>query len=71
MSTTRWSLVVSEATDRALRTFLASRGLKKGHLSQFVGDAVREKLFDLTVAEVKERNAGQTDAVLQAVFNSR
>ncbi len=67
MSTTRWSLVVSEATDRALRTFLASRGLKKGHLSQFVEDAVREKLFDLTVAEVKERNAGQTDAVMQAV----
>ena len=67
MSATRWSLVVSEATDRSLRTFLASRGLKKGHLSQFVEEAVREKLFDLTVAEVKARNAGQTDAVTQAV----
>ena len=67
MSATRWSLVVSEATDRALCTFLASRGLKKGHLSQFVEEAVREKLFDLTVAEVKARNAGQTDAVTQAV----
>ena len=41
MSTTRWSLVVSEATDRALRTFLASRALKKGHFSQFVEDAPR------------------------------
>ena len=67
MSSTRWSLVVSEATNRALRTYLASRGLKKGDLSQFVEEAVREKLFDLTVTEVKERNAGQTDAVMQAV----
>lgn len=67
MSSTRWSLVVSEGTDRALRTFLASRGLKKGHLSQFVEDAVRERLFDLTVSEVKERTSGQTDAVMQAV----
>jgi hypothetical protein len=50
-----------------MATVLASRGLKKGHLSQFVEEAVREKLFDLTVAEVKERNAGQTDAVMQAV----
>ncbi len=67
MNSTRWSLVVSEGTDRALRTFLASRGLKKGHLSQFVEEAVREKLFDLTVSDVKERNVGQTDAVMQAV----
>lgn len=67
MGSTRWSLVVSEGTDRALRTFLASRGLKKGHLSQFVEEAVRDKLFDLTVSDVKERNAGQTDAVTQAV----
>ena len=67
MSSTRWSLVVSESTDRALRTFLASRGLKKGDLSQFVEEAVRERLFDLTVTKVKERNAGQTDAIMQAV----
>ncbi len=67
MNSTRWSLVVSETTDRALRTFLAGRGLKKGHLSQFVEEAVRDKLFDLTVAEVKERNVEQTDAIMQAV----
>ena len=67
MSSTRWSLVVSETTDRALRTYLASRGLRKGALSQFIEEAVREKLFNLTVAEVKERNAGQADSVMQAV----
>ena len=33
----------------------------------FVEEAVREKLFDLTVAEVKAQNAGQTDAVMQAI----
>ena len=38
---------------------------KGEHLSQLVEEAVREKLFDLTVAEVTRRNAGQTDAVMQ------
>lgn len=70
MSSARWSLVVSEATDRALRTFLARRGLKQGYLSRFVEEAVREKLFDLTVTEIKERNVGQTDAVMRAIENA-
>ena len=55
---TRWSLVVSEDIDRALRTYLAQHGLKKGDLSRFVEEAVKERLFDLAVTEVKDRNAG-------------
>jgi len=41
--------------------------VKKGHLSQFVEEAVRDRLLDLTVAEVKERNVGQTDLITHAV----
>lgn len=59
---TRWSLVVSEEIDRALRTYLAQHGLKKGDLSRFVEEAVKDRLFGLTVTEVKDRNAGYDSA---------
>ena len=56
MSNVRWSIVVPEDTDRALRSFLAQRGTKKGDISRFVQDAVQSRLFELTVEGVKERN---------------
>ena len=54
---TRWNLSISEETDRAVRTFLARNGGKKGDLSRFVDEAVRRRVLDLTVSQVKERNA--------------
>ena len=56
MSNTRWSVVIPEATDRALRSYLARKGTKKGDLSRFVDEAVLSRLFELTVEDVKERN---------------
>lgn len=53
----RWSLSIPEKTDRALRMYLARNGGRKGDLSRFVDDAVRRRIFDLTVAQVKDRNA--------------
>lgn len=50
----RWTVVVDRQTDINLRTRLAERGLKKGDLSKFVEDAVKWRLFDLTLAEVRE-----------------
>ena len=55
---TRWNLSISEETDRTVRMFLARNGGKKGDLSRFVDEAVRRRVFDLTVSQVKERNAG-------------
>ena len=55
---TRWNLSISEETDRAVRTFLARNGGKKGDLSRLVDEAVRRHVFDLTIGQVKERNAG-------------
>jgi len=52
----RWSLVVSDKTDKALRTYLAQSGGRKGDLSRFIEIAVRDKLFHLQVAQIKERN---------------
>ncbi len=56
MSNTRWSVVVPEDTDRALRSYLARKGTKKGDLSRFVDEAVLTRLFELTVEDVKGRN---------------
>ena len=54
---TRWNLSIPEETDRALRTFLARTGGKKGDLSRFVDEAVRRRVLDLTVRELKDRNS--------------
>lgn len=54
---TRWHLSIPEKTDRAVRTFLARKGGKKGDLSRFVDEAVRRRVLDLTVREIKDRNA--------------
>ncbi|MBI4183300.1 MAG: hypothetical protein HY521_04815 [Proteobacteria bacterium] len=55
---TRWNLIIPERTDRAVRTYLARTGGKKGDLSRFVDEAVRRRVLDLTVREIKDRNAG-------------
>ena len=54
----RWSITIPEKTDRMVRAFLARNGGKKGDLSRFVDEAVRRRVFDLTVQQVKDRNAG-------------
>ncbi len=54
---TRWNLVIPETTDRAVRTYLARTGGKKGDLSRFVDEAVRRRVLDLTVRGIKDRNA--------------
>ena len=52
----RWSLVVSEETDRSLRSYLARTGGRKGDLSRFVDRAVRQAIFWETLESVWERN---------------
>ena len=54
---TRWHLSIPEKTDRAVRTYLARTGGRKGDLSRFVDEAVRRRLLDFTVRQVKDRNA--------------
>ena len=68
MTNTRWSVVVPEDTDRALRTYLARKGTRKGDLSRFVDEAVLSRLFELTVEDVKERNqAYAQEDILEAI----
>jgi hypothetical protein len=68
MSNIRWSLVVREDTDRALRSYLARTGGRKGDLSRFVDNAVLARLFELTVEDVKERNRAHSQKeIIEAI----
>lgn len=60
-NTTRWNLVVSKETDKSLRQFLAAEGGgKKGDLSRFVEETVKERIDDLTAQAIKQQNASRT-----------
>jgi hypothetical protein len=60
-ATTRWNIVVHSKTDASLRQFLASEnGGKKGDLSRFVEEAVKERIYDLTAQAIKQENASRT-----------
>ena len=75
----RWHLSIPEESYRTVRTFLTRNGEKKGDLSQFVNEAVRRRVLDLTVSKVKERNAcydqreilGMIDEEVDAVREGR
>lgn len=68
MSNVRWSIVVRDEVDKALRAYLGQRGTKKGDLSQFVEEAVQARLFELTVQDVKQCNrAYSQDEILEAI----
>jgi hypothetical protein len=51
----RWNLKVSKKTDLTLRTYLGSKGMKKGDLSKFIERAVRVNIFDRTMRDLKTR----------------
>ena len=65
----RWSIKVSKETDLTLRTFLGAQGAKKGNLSKFIEEAVRWHVFNRTVQEIRERNAGTDPEELQRIID--
>ena len=65
----RWNIKVSKETDLTLRTFLGSRGMKKGDLSKFIEQAVRAHVFHRTVEDIKARNAGTDPDEMQALID--
>ena len=70
MSSVRWNVAVSTETDQALRIFLASRGQgRKGDLSRFIEDAVRERVFRETAQAVKEQNREATPEEIEAAVS--
>lgn len=65
----RWNIKVSKETDLALRRFLAARGMKKGDLSKFIEEAVRWRVFDRAVRDIKARNANTPADALQRLID--
>lgn len=53
----RWNIKVSKDTDLTLRTFLGAQGMKKGDLSKFIEEAVRWRVLQRTIADIRARNA--------------
>lgn len=54
MSAVRWNLAVSADTDQSVRMYLAAQGGgRKGDLSRFIEEAVRDYLFHRAVADTK------------------
>lgn len=64
---TRWNIVISEDTDRTVRSYLARTGGKKGDLSRFVDRAVRQAIFWETVESIWERNKSVSADEAQAL----
>jgi hypothetical protein len=67
--TTRWTVSVSKDTDIAVRSFLAQRGMKKGDLSKFIEEAVKWRVFDQTMTEVRSKFADMPPAELESLID--
>jgi hypothetical protein len=68
-NTTRWTVSVSKETDIAVRSFLAQRGLKKGDLSKFIEEAVKWRVLDQTIAEVRSKFADMPTDALESLID--
>jgi hypothetical protein len=66
----RWNLKVSKEIDLTLRTYLGARGMKKGDLSKFIEEAVRWRILNRTVQDIKSRNANADSDELQAIIDA-
>ncbi len=65
MSSVRWNIVVSPDTDQAVRIFLAAQGGgRKGDLSRFIEQAVRNYLLERAAEQAKEATASLSEAEL-------
>ena len=65
----RWNIKVSKDTDLTLRTFLGSHGMKKGDLSKFIEDAVRWRVLQRTIEDIRERNAGADPGEVERIVD--
>lgn len=65
----RWNIAVSAETDQAVRMLLASRGGgRKGDLSRFIEDAVRQRVFEETARQIKASNADYSAEEIDAAI---
>ena len=61
----RWTIKVSPETDLSLRTYLGARGMRKGDLSKFVEDAVRWRMLDARVDQLRGHFRDEPAALIE------
>ena len=67
--TTRLTITWSREADHALRTFLGSQGMKKGDLSKFIEEAVRRRVLQCTIQDIRARNAAADPDEIQRIVD--
>jgi len=65
----RWNIKVSKETDLTLRTYLGSQGMKKGALSKFIEEAVRRRVLQRTIQDIRARNADADPDEIQRIVD--
>lgn len=65
----RWNIKVSKDTDLTLRTYLGAQGARKGDLSKFIEDAVRRRVLQCTVQDLRSRNTDADPEEIQRVVD--
>jgi hypothetical protein len=65
----RWSIKVSKDTDLTLRTYLGAQGMKKGDLSRFIEEAVRWRVLQRTIQDIRARNADADPDEIQRIVD--
>ena len=65
----RWNIKVSKETDLTLRTYLGAQGAKKGDLSKFIEEAVRRRVLQCTVQDIRARNADADPDEIQRIVD--
>jgi hypothetical protein len=65
----RWSIKVSKDTDLILRTFLGAQGAKKGDLSKFIEEAVRRRVLQCTIQDIRTRNVDADPDEIQRIVD--
>jgi hypothetical protein len=66
---TRWTVMVSKETDSSLRRFMLDRGMQEGALPKFIEEAVKWRVFDQTLGQVREKFADLPSDDLQALID--
>ena len=70
MTTVRWNIAVSPEVDQSVRIFIAAQGGgRKGDLSRFIEEAVRNYLFGRAVDQAKTAAAAMGEAELNDLID--
>lgn len=65
----RWQIKVSKDTDVAVRAFLGAKGIKKGARSKFIEEAVRWRVLQRTIEDIRSRNADRDPEEIERIVD--